>query len=79
MSILKLTLIFSAVQFLLVIATFLLFGLGLEGPRNLGHSFLWLLVQPGASLFASGPWMVIPLNSLLWGFCVAVFYKIYHR
>lgn len=38
MSLLKLTLIFSAVQLLLGITTFLLFGLGLEGPRNLGYT-----------------------------------------
>jgi hypothetical protein len=75
MSILKLTFLLAAAHLLLVVITFMLFGLGLEGHRNLGHEFLWLLLQPGASL--PGPWILILLmNSAFWGFCGAVLFKV---
>ncbi len=75
MNILKLTFLLSAAHFSLVILVFLFFGLGLEGKRNLGHEFLWLLIQPGASV--PGPWIfILVMNSFLWGFCGAVLLKV---
>lgn len=78
MNILKLAFLLSAVHLLLVVITFIVFGLGLEGHRNFGHEFLWLLLQPGASL--PGPWIfILAMNSFLWGLCSAVFFKVFHR
>lgn len=74
MSFLKLTFLLAAAHLVLVVITFMLFGLGLEGHRNAGHAFLWLLLQPAASL--PGPWIpMLLMNSLFWGFCGAVLFK----
>ena len=63
---------------LLVVITFIFFGLGLEGKRSLGHEFLQVLLQPGAYLH--GPWIIILLmNSFLWGFCSAMLIQVLHR
>jgi hypothetical protein len=78
MHIFRLTLLLSAVHLLVVIITFIFFGIGLEGKRNFGNVFLWMLLQPGASL--PGAWfLILPMNSLLWGFCSAVLFKVSHR
>lgn len=74
MQILKLIFLLAVIHLFLVIITFLFFGLGLEGERNIGHALLWILLQPGASF--PGPWLLIlTINSFLWGLCSAVLFK----
>lgn len=71
MHITKLILLFSAAHFLLVIITFLCFGIGLEGKQHVGHMIFWALMLP-AAYFPLPGFMFIPLNSILWGFCCAL-------
>jgi hypothetical protein len=74
----KLTLRLSAAHLLLVVLTFLVFGMGLEGRRNIGHTLLWLLLQPGAAVPNAGIFVLL-MNSLLWGFCGALLFKVWQR
>ena len=67
----RLLLLLSAAHLFLVIVTFILFGLGLEGDRNPGHDLLWILLQPGVA-FPGPVFLTLPLTSLLWGFAGAV-------
>lgn len=78
MNFLKLTVLLSIVHLSVVIVTFIFFGLGLEGEKSIGHLFLWVLLLPGA--FFSGSWIfILSLNSLFWGFCGAVLFKVLVR
>ena len=71
MRIIQSGLVLGASHLFLVIIIFFMFGLGLEGRPNVGHELLWLLLKPGAWL--TGPWfMILLLNSLVWGFACAV-------
>lgn len=74
MNITKLTILLSAAHFLLVIILFLCFGLGLEGKQSMGHIFLWTLMFPATYIKGAGL-IVIPLNSVLWGFGGALLIK----
>ena len=75
-SLLPPTLIFAVVHLLLVIAVFLSFGLGLEGP-TIGGKILFVLEQPLLSIPGLGALpaklqnALIPVNSAIWGFAVA--------
>ncbi len=74
MHITKLTLLLSALHFLFVIILFLCFGIGLEGKQSIGHQVLWTLMLP-AAYFPVASLIVIPLNSIVWGFFGALLLK----
>ena len=78
MHIIKLAMLLSIAHFLLVVILFLCFGLGLEGKQSIGHIFLWTLMLPAVYIKGSSL-IVIPLNSVLWGFCCALLFKGIHR
>jgi hypothetical protein len=65
--------LFATIHLLLVVAMFWIFGLGLEGKRHAGHTLLWLLSQPAASL-PGAPLALLPLSSAVWGFACAFFF-----
>ena len=71
MSFVRLVFVLACVHLVAVALLFLPFGLGLEGPRHLGHALLGLLLFP-ASEIPGAPCVLIPLNSLAWGFFLAV-------
>lgn len=70
------TFIFSGTHLLLMVAVFLLFGLGLEG-RTIGGKILFVLGQPLLSVPGLDALPVklqnslIPVNSVVWGFGLA--------
>jgi hypothetical protein len=74
MHITKLAILLSATHFLLIIILFLCFELELEGKQSIGHIFLWTLMRP-ATYFEGSSLIVLPLNSVLWGFCCALLFK----
>ena len=76
MHITKLTILMSAVHFVLVVLLFLSFGIGLEGKQHFGHLVFWTLMMPAALIPLQGFWF-IPLNSIVWGFVCAILLKFF--
>ena len=76
-SLLRPMLILAGAHLLLMVAVFLIFGLGLEGP-TIGGKILLVLGQPLLSmpgLGALAPALqngLIPINSLVWGVALAL-------
>ena len=75
MDITKLTIVLSAIHFVLVAILFLCFGIGLEDKQHVGHLIFWTLMMPAALTPIPGFWF-IPLNSVIWGFSGAILLKI---
>lgn len=71
-------LLLSSIHLFLVVLVFLIFGLGLEGKHSIGHDILWLLLMPGTWLTFLPWYIVLPLNSLFWGFTCASLYRLSH-
>lgn len=80
----RLGLILSVGHVVLVIAVFLLFGLGLEGGRR-GTWILPLLLQPMRSIVGDSTTPLgmqapfLALNSMLWGFSAAALLRALRR
>jgi hypothetical protein len=73
---LRLSLILAGMHAAAMVFAFLIFGLGLEGPRNAGQKILPVLAQPMISLSpADAPAIVqnllVFVSSLIWGGAIA--------
>ena len=73
---LKLSFILAGVHAAAMVLTFLIFGLGLEGPQNTGQKILPILAQPMISLVPTDTPAIVQnllvfVSSLIWGGAIA--------
>lgn len=72
----RLSFILAGLHAAAMVVTFLVFGLGLEGPQTAGQKILPILAQPMISLIPTGTPAIVQnllvfVSSLIWGGAIA--------